>query len=468
MPYKILTVDDEKDMTRLLQRTLEPEIDCKVSMAFSAKMAMNILANDTFDLVICDIKMPGMDGFELLDHITRSFPDLTVVMLTAFGNIDLAVKATKKGAYDFISKPFDQSEIIYKIQKALERSRLLSENKRLLSEKKGFSSQLVGTSEAMAKVYEKISMIASSDVSVLILGESGTGKDMTAKTIHSLSPRKNQPFIPVNCPTIPELILESELFGYKKGAFTNAVRDKKGLFQEADKGTLFLDEIGDIGPTIQTKLLRAVQEKEIKPLGDTKTRKIDVRIIASTNSDLEKKMADHQFRQDFFYRLSVITIKLPPLRDRITDIPALAEHLVEKNCKKLNKEPKTISPEVMDLLMKQPWPGNIRELENVLIQGILYSKGEIINKADLPIKPVKKSITDKFDLSSPEHTELYKLFYKEAKEKILHDFNHDYIGQLLSMTNGNVTQAAKQCNLDRQGLQQIMKRFSINPDQFRT
>ncbi|MCK5313049.1 MAG: sigma-54-dependent Fis family transcriptional regulator [Desulfobacteraceae bacterium] len=464
MPYKILTVDDEEDMTRLLKRTLEPEINCNVSMAYSAQMAINILANDTFDLVICDIKMPGMDGLGLLDHITQSFPDLTVVMLTAFGNIDLAVKAIKKGAYDFISKPFDQNEIIFKIKKALERSSLLSENKRLLNEKKISSSQLVGTSDAMAKVFEKISLIASSDVSVLILGESGTGKDMTAKTIHKLSSRQAGPFIPVNCPTIPEHILESELFGYKKGAFTNAVRDKKGLFQEADKGTLFLDEIGDIGPSIQTKLLRAIQEKEIKPLGDTKTYKIDARIIASTNRNLEKKIAAHEFRQDFFYRLSVITIELPPLRDRITDIPALVEHLIEKNCKKLNKEPKSISSEVLDLLMKQPWPGNVRELENAIIQGILYSKGKIINKADLP---VKKPGLCQINASSSEKTELYKLFYKAAKEKTLHDFNHDYIGALLSMTNGNVTKAAKQCNLDRQGLQQIMKRFAIDPGQFR-
>ncbi len=464
MQYKILTVDDEKDMTSLLQRTLEPEIDCKVSVAFSAKMAMNILSCDSFDLVICDIRMPGVDGFELLDHIIQSYPDLTVVMLTAFGNIDMAVKAIKKGAYDFIPKPFDQNEIIFKIQKALERSRLLAENKRLLNEKNSTSSQLIGTSEPMAKVFEKVNLIASSDVSVLILGESGTGKDMTARSIHHLSPRKDKPFISVNCPTIPEQILESELFGYKKGAFTNASMDKKGLFEEADKGTLFLDEIGDIGTTVQTKLLRAIQEKEIKPLGDTKTKEIDVRIIASTNRNLEEKIADKQFRQDFFYRLSVITIELPPLRERISDIPALAEHLVVKNCKKLDREPKTISPKVIDILMKQPWPGNIRELENVLIQGILYSKDKTISATDIPFK---LSGTDQAAEPLKSKTQLYKLSYKQAKEKILYEFNHDYVGAMLSLTDGNVTQAAKQCNLDRQGLQQIMKRFSIDPARFR-
>ena len=324
MKANILAVDDEKDMTRLLQRTLEPEINCSVTMAFSAKMALSILEQKHFDLVICDIRMPGMDGFELLGQIKNNYPDLTVVMLTAFGNIESAVKAIKKGAYDFISKPFDQDEIIFKVQKALERSLLLKENKRLLKEKEFNPLQLIGKSESMQRVYDQISLVASSDVTVLITGESGTGKDLTARSIHALSPRKDKSFIPVNCPTIPENILESELFGYKKGAFTDASRDKDGLFQEADKGTIFLDEIGDIGTSIQTKLLRVLQEKEVKPLGDTKVKKIDVRIIASTNRNLKQKIANHEFREDFFYRLNVLPIELPPLRDRITDIPLLA------------------------------------------------------------------------------------------------------------------------------------------------
>ena len=286
MKANILAVDDEKDMTRLLQRTLEPEINCRVSMAFSAKMALSILEQQVFDLVICDIRMPGMDGFELLQQIKARYPDLTVVMLTAFGNIESAVTAIKKGAYDFIAKPFEQDEIIFRIQKALERSLLLKENKRLLKEKEPGPFQLIGKSDPMQRVFDQIKLMASSDVTVLITGESGTGKDLTARSIHALSPRKNNAFIPVNCPTIPEHILESELFGYKKGAFTNANRDKQGLFQEADKGTIFLDEIGDIGPSIQTKLLRVLQEKEIKPLGDTKTIKVDIRIIASTNRNL--------------------------------------------------------------------------------------------------------------------------------------------------------------------------------------
>ena len=464
MITRILAVDDEKDMTMLLQRTLEPEINCKVTVAFSATMAMSILEQEEFDLVICDIRMPGMDGFELLEYMHSKYPDLTVVMLTAFGNIESAVKAIKKGAYDFIPKPFEQNEIIFKIQKALERSLLLKENKRLLKKNRSEEFDLIGKSEPMQKVFDQIKMVASSDITVLITGESGTGKDLTARSIHALSPRKAKAFIPVNCPTIPEHILESELFGYKKGAFTNATRDRQGLFQEADKGTIFLDEIGDIGSSIQTKLLRVLQEKEIKPLGDNSVKKVDVRIIASTNSDLEQKIADHEFRQDFFYRLNVLPIELPPLRDRITDIPILAKHLVLKHCRKLNKKSKIIAEDVMDSLMKHQWPGNVRELENIIIQGILYSKEETIFLSDIPLKDTKK---ENAVFLGSDNDNLASLPYKAAKEKLLHKFNHDYIGAKLSVADGNITQAAKQCNMDRQALQQIMKRFSIDPEPFR-
>jgi len=460
----ILVVDDEKDMTRLLQRTLEPELSCRVTMAFSGAMALNVLEQtaEPFDLVISDIRMPEMDGFELLGVLKKSYPDLTVVMLTAYGNIESAVAAIKKGAYDFISKPFEQSEIIFKIQKALERSRLLNENRRLQEAQGKGTMPLIGQSSAMEKVFEKISLVAGSDVTVLITGESGTGKDLTARSIHALSPRKDKPYIPVNCPTIPEHILESELFGYKKGAFTNAYRDKTGLFQEAHQGTIFLDEIGDVGPSIQTKLLRVIQEKEVKPLGDTKSDRVDVRIIASTNQDLKQKIADKEFREDFFYRLSVITIELPPLRDRVTDIPLLCDHLLAKHCKKLNKSPKRLSHNVRDLLMKQHWQGNVRELENVLVQGILYAEGDTIKQAHVPIGGAEDNTCDgKLD------PETRQMPYKDAKERILTRFNHNYIGAMLTLTSGNITQAAKRCAMDRQALQQIMKRYNIDPEHYR-
>ena len=464
MSAQILVVDDEKDMTRLLQRTLEPELDCRVTMAFSGAMALNVLeqSREPFDLVISDIRMPEMDGFELLDRLRKNYPDLTVVMLTAYGNIESAVAAIKKGAYDFISKPFEQDEIIFKIQKALERSRLINENRRLQEAQGREIMPLIGQSPAMEKVFEKIRLVAGSDVTVLITGESGTGKDLTAKSIHALSPRKDKPYIPVNCPTIPEHILESELFGYKKGAFTNAYRDKTGLFQEAQQGTIFLDEIGDVGPSIQTKLLRVIQEKEVKPLGDTRVDRVDVRIIASTNQDLRQKIADKEFREDFFYRLSVITIELPPLRERVTDIPLLCEHLLAKHCKKLNKSPKRLSDNVRDLLMKQHWQGNVRELENVLVQGILYAEGDTIRQANISVGEAGDNACD--GRLDPETRDMP---YKAAKERILNRFNHNYIGAMLTMTGGNITQAAKRCAMDRQALQQIIKRYNIDPDQYR-
>lgn len=464
MKSRILVVDDEKDMAILLKRTLEPELGCMVTTAFSAEMALTILNREPFDLVLCDIRMPGMDGFELLDHVKELYPGLTMVMITAFGSIDVAVAAIKKGAYDFISKPFDREDIIFRVKKALERSQLLKENQELQKEKKGTFGKLIGESPAMQAVFQKVHMVAESDVTVLITGESGTGKDLTAQSIHNLSLRREKPYVPINCPTVPEHILESELFGYRKGAFTNAIRDKKGLFQEADQGTLFLDEIGDISPTIQTKLLRVLQEREIKPLGDTKSIKIDVRILASTNRNLYQKISDGEFREDFFYRLNVFTIELPPLRERIIDIPSISEHLVTKHCKKLNRPEKKISPKLMARLMKQSWPGNVRELENAIIQGILSAETDTITCSDIELtkNSAPISLPDEFYQDG-----LQDLPYKEAKEKILTRFNHNYLGAMLSLSNGNITNAAKRCGLERQALQQIMKRYQIDGDKFR-
>ncbi|MCK5488316.1 MAG: sigma-54-dependent Fis family transcriptional regulator, partial [Desulfobacterales bacterium] len=282
MNRQILIVDDEMDMLQLLKRSLEPDLNCKVETALSGEQALKLLERKIFDLVLADIKMPGMDGLELLELIKRENPDLTVVMMTGHGDIDMAVKAMKSGAYDFITKPFDHDALLLRLEKALERSSLLMENIRLQEEcrESDVFQNLVGKSAKMQRVYETIQMVAKTDLTVLITGESGTGKDLAARAIHTLSNRRSGPFVAVNCPTVPENILESELFGYKKGAFTHATQNKAGLFQAAHRGTIFLDEIGDINPTIQTKLLRVIQEKEIKPLGDTRTVEVDVRIIS--------------------------------------------------------------------------------------------------------------------------------------------------------------------------------------------
>jgi DNA-binding NtrC family response regulator len=463
MTNRILVVDDEKDMTRLLKRIIEPELKCDVIMAFSGEMALNILENQCFDLMICDIRMAKMDGFELLERVQNIYPDMTVMMITAFASIEIAVNAMKKGAVDFITKPFDQDEIIYRIKKTLKQATALKNALRHDREPGTTFGKLVGESEAMQEVYDRIQMFAESDVTVLITGESGTGKDLTAQSIHNLSQRANQPFIAVNCPTVPEQLLESELFGYKKGAFTNATCNRKGLFQEAEKGSIFLDEIGDIGPTIQSKLLRVFQEKEIKPLGEAKPVKVDVRIIASTNINLQKKISSGEFREDFFYRLNVLSIELPSLSQRASDIPGIAEHLVAKHCRKLNKPHKRIAPALMTRLQEYAWPGNVRELENVLIQGIIYAKTDQITSSDITLTSEKGTLLT----SMVNKTDLSNVAYKKAKENILSSFNHKYIGALLAITNGNVTHAAKRCGLERQALQQIMKRFNITADVFR-
>jgi DNA-binding NtrC family response regulator len=462
MKDRILIVDDEPDMLQLLKRSLQPELACDIQTAPSGEAALRVLAAQRFDLVLADIKMPGMDGLELLDLIKRQFPDRTVMMMTAYGHIEMAVEAMKRGAYDFITKPFEHDALVLRLEKALERSRLLRENQRLMEACRSSESfhNIVGESPAMQRVFETIQMVAKTDLTVLITGESGTGKDLSARAVHALSERRERPFIAVNCPTVPENILEGELFGYKKGAFTHATQDRKGLFQEAHQGTLFLDEIGDVSPTIQTKLLRVLQEKEIKPLGDVRPIYVDVRIIASTNQPLREKIAKGEFREDFFYRLNVLPIKLPPLRKHPQDIPLIANHLLEKHCAKLGKPLKRFAPEMMECFLSRTWEGNVREMENLIMQGILFSGNEEIHPRDIGLhgKPPSKTLLE------PDFTNMP---YKAAKEENLRRFNAAFIGNLLAESGGNVSQAAKKCGLERQALQQIMRRYGINADIYR-
>jgi DNA-binding NtrC family response regulator len=457
MQKSILIIDDELDMLQLLKRTLEPDLKCRIATARSGKEALQLISQQSFDLVLADIKMPEMNGLIKRDH-----PHMTVVMMTAFGGVETAVEAMRNGAYDFISKPFDHETILVRLEKALERSRLIQENFRLQMEcqDRQVFHKLVGNSQIMNRLYETIQMVAKTDLTVLITGESGTGKELVARAVHDLSPRSQNAFVAVNCPTLPENILESELFGYKKGAFTHATQDKIGLFQEAHKGSIFLDEIGDITPAIQTKLLRVLQEKEIKPLGDTKSISVDVRIIASTNQNLEEKIRIGEFREDVYYRLNVLPIKLPALREHPEDIPLIANHLLEKHCLLLDKPSKKISSELMDIFLQKTWEGNVREMENVIMQGILFSSGEEINPRDVNLdgsrKPIPGMVPSDDDLP-----------YKKAKEKTLKQFNHSFIGQLLEEYNGNVSQAARHCGLERQALQQIMRRYRIKADDYR-
>ena len=463
MTKTILVVDDELDMLQLLQRSLEKDIDCRVEVASSGEMALDQLDRHAVDLLVTDIRMSGISGFELLQQVRLAYPNLTIVMMTGFGDIEVAVEAMKQGAYDFITKPFDHDALVLRLEKALERSSLVKENLRLQREcldNSGFGD-LVGKSPAMQKVFDTLQMVAQTEMTVLITGESGTGKELAARAVHSLSPRSTGPFVTVNCPTLPESILESELFGYRKGAFTHATQNKIGLFQEANGGSIFLDEIGDISLVIQTKLLRVLQEKEIKPLGDTKTIKVDTRIIASTNKDLAMKIESGDFREDVYYRLNVLPVEMPPLRERVEDIPLIANFLVEKHCAEIHKPLKQIAAPLMDQLMKHEWVGNIRELENTILRGILFAAGDEIRPGDIDLPKLSVRSVPDLDVD-PTHSS-----YKDAKERVLCAFNHRYIGNILKLYKGNVTQAADKCGMKRQALQQIIRRYQIKTNDYR-
>jgi DNA-binding NtrC family response regulator len=458
---KLLIVDDEADMLRLLKRSLSVDLGCEIQTASNGYQALELLEESPFDVVLADIRMPGMDGMEFLGRIKGGYPGLTVVMMTAFGTIDLAVQAIKEGAYDFITKPFEHDKLLHLLEKAFERSRLVQENLLLHRriEQQESLDEMVGVSPKMQKIFDTIRLVSAADVTVLLTGESGTGKDMAARAIHKLSHRGKGPFVAVNCPNLPENILESELFGYRKGAFTHATQDKKGLFWEARGGTIYLDEIGDISLTLQAKLLRVLQDKEIRPLGDTRSTKIDVRIIASTNQDLAAKIKDNLFREDLFYRLNVMSVYMPPLRERPEDIPLLIEEFLHRYCSEFNRQPRTVPPDVMKRLVNHPWRGNVRELENLISRVVLLSPDTVIRAEDLGV--------DFADFGECLVTEEFKsLPYKDAKSRVLERFNHEYLTSLLSRTGGNVTNAAKECGLERQALQQVMRRYGVKSKHF--
>ena len=460
---RLLIVDDEPDMLRLLTRSVGQDLDCEVITAGNGRDALACFEAQPFDLALLDIRMPGMDGLQLLEEIQARRPGFTVVMMTAFGAIEVAVNAIRKGAYDFITKPFDHDELVHHLQNALERGRLLSENRALKARVSGAEAfhGLVGASPAMQAVFDRLAMLGKSDITVLITGASGTGKNLAARALHDLSSRREGPFVRVSCPTVPENILESELFGYAKGAFTHAVADRRGLFQEADGGTLFLDEIGDISPAIQAKLLQVLEDKEFRPLGRNRSVKVDVRMVAATNSDLKARMAAGEFREDLYYRLCVVEVGLPPLSERPDDIPLLVDHFLTRHRPAAGEAPKRVPPEMMAQLVAHPWPGNVRELENLIRRGVVMSGGEDVTPEAIGWQAVSC-------VADLETDDLSDIPYREAKEEVLSQFNRRYIRKALEMTGGNVTRAAKRSRIERQSFQQIMRKYDIRSEAFRT
>ncbi len=385
MKSRILVVDDEESIREFLEIMLRKE-GYEVTCAEDGQKALDLIKKKSFDMVISDLQMPNLTGIELLRQVRDSYPDLLFMMITAFGTTETAVEAMKLGAYDYITKPFKIDEVRINIANALRSKNLEVENRVLKKElTKEYSFQnLVGNSDAMHRIYEMIKRVSQTPTNVLITGESGTGKEMVAKAIHFNGPLKDKPFVTVNCGAIPESLMESEMFGHKKGSFTGAVADKAGLFEVADGGTLFLDEVGELPVSIQVKLLRAIQERVIRRVGATEDTKVEVRIIAATNRDLEAMVKDGTFRQDLFYRLNVINIRTPALRERAEDIPLLANHFLKKYNERLSKSIGGISAEAMEMLKKYDYPGNVRELENIIERTVALEGGATILPESLP------------------------------------------------------------------------------------
>lgn len=384
MKIRILVVDDELSMREFLAILLERE-GYEVAVAGSADEALRMMDTSLFDMVLSDVNMPGLSGIELLARIKDKSPETAVLMLTAFSAAEQAVEAMKLGAYDYIGKPFKNEEIKQLVKNALEKQGLKRENtllKKDVSERDSFCG-IIGKSQKMCELFDMIQKVAASQSSVLILGESGTGKELAARSIHTCSPRKTKPFVAVNCGAIPENLIESELFGHKKGSFTGAISDRPGLFEQAEGGTLFLDEIGELPLLMQTKLLRVLQEREFKRVGDAQTRKADVRIISASNRDLEAQVKDGTFREDLFYRLNVVQLVMPPLRERIEDIPLLIEYFCRKYQAGGQIKPATVTPAALKILMNHPFPGNIRELENCIERSLIIDS-EVISENSLP------------------------------------------------------------------------------------
>jgi len=451
----ILVIDDEENMRHMLKTLLEKS-GYIVETASDGSEALKMVDQTLYDFILCDLKMPNIDGMEFFESARDKLWATTVIMMSAYGTIDTAIESMKQGAYDFISKPFKSDEVLLTLKKAEERESLKRENRWLKERIKKIQEnykfgKLVAKSKAMQSVFKLSEKVAQYNTTVLILGESGTGKELIARGIHSRSERSGMPFVPVNCGGIPDSLLESEFFGYKKGAFTGADTNKKGLFEEADEGTIFLDEIGELPQPLQVKLLRVLQESEIRPVGESKTKKIDVRVIAATAKNLEDEVSQGNFREDLYYRLNVLKIELPPLRERTEDIPLLNQYFINLFNEKFNKDIREISPSAVSLLLNRQWPGNVRELENAIERAIVLAEEPVLMPEnflpEIEKKMGKEDLNDIFDGYS----------LKIAKEK----FETMMITKALVKTEGNRSQASRLLEISHPSLLSKIKAYSI-------
>ncbi len=446
---RVLVVEDDREMSRFLDQLLSEE-GYAVESAPDGPTALEMCRERPFDLIITDLMMPRMKGTELIQRLKQNDCRTPVLVITAFGTIESAVEAMKAGALHYITKPFRTDELLLHVQRALENQRLYRELDRLRSEIQGRYQfeNLVGRSEKMQKVFDIVARVTDLAANVLILGESGTGKEMIARAIHAHGPRAQGPFVPLNCAAIPETLLESELFGHVRGAFTDARRDRPGLFQEANGGVLFLDEISELSPTLQAKLLRILEDKEVRPLGSNKTIKVDVQLLSASNRDLGQLVQAGAFRHDLYYRLNVIRLELPPLRERPEDIPLLVDYFIEKFAKSAKRPVQGIDKDALAALMRYGWPGNVRELEHVIERAVLLGNDPMIRLEELPA----------YGAAEPP---IAPLAAAVARAYTLRELEREYIQRVLEEANGNKTEAAKILGVDRTTLYRKLEDYKI-------
>jgi DNA-binding NtrC family response regulator len=445
----VLVVEDDEAMRTMLREALEEE-GYRVETAAGGRPGVERVRQGGIDLVVSDVKMPDLDGLDMLREIKAVSPSPHVITITAFGSIDTAIRAVKLGAFDYITKPFDVDQLVVSVQKALAERALRSEVARLREEvQRSYRwGNIIGRSAVMQEVFALIRRLAGSSATVLITGASGTGKELVAKAIHFNSPRRELPFVPINCAAIPDALLESELFGYKRGAFTDARTDRAGIFLEAHGGTIFLDEIAELSPALQAKLLRVLQEGEIRPLGAARSEKVDVRVVAATNKDLETRLASGAFRQDLYYRLNVIHIHLPALRDRPEDVLPLAEHFLSRSATKAGKAIRAFHESAKKAMCGYGWPGNVRELENVVERAVALADGTLVRDEDLPPIVRERRAAEADDLGAAL-----------ARGLTLDELEREYIQRVLAAEGGNKTRAAQRLGLDRKTLYRKLEEY---------
>ena len=463
---QILVVDDERAILAAMRKVLRTD-SYEVTTLEDPVAALELLRERDVDVMLVDLRMPHMSGMELLAHVKEVRPDVEVIIMTAFGTVETAIAAVRGGAFDFLTKPFDNiDKVSLVVDKALEKKRLVDRTRALERELRstaGFGA-ILGSSQRMREVFRLVENVAPTSANVLVQGETGTGKELIARALHERSDRAHERMVTINCSTLTETLLESELFGHKKGSFTGATHDKKGLFEAAHRGTLFLDEIGDLALSTQVKLLRALQGGDVRPIGANASVKVDVRVIAATHVDVEAAMKKGAFREDLYWRLNVIRIELPPLRERVDDIPLLANHFLRRAAERFRREVRHISPEAMGALLAHRWDGNVRELENVLERAVVLCRSDTVGTGELPAQVLGSGGHRAGDADLRRAVDMP---FREAKGVAVASFERRYCEALLEVTSGNVSEAARRAGLDRSNFRRLLMKHGIRIEAFR-